>query len=266
MKPGDAYPEILKVIIGAIEEHYSWPRRYRFAAPKGCGLTLANIINSPSKLKEKFREELTKPKSTLAKRLGECSMDEVLAYVDGADFSVFGTVELEDLIEQHSSTRWHSMRFGTELPERPASQEPSIIPTEDEQRYIEQLIQAYREQSTGSEILPSNIAQHPHHGRHYTRQRVAFYSAESLRLFARDTVPEKTFENLQNQIYDGVIECHDREHKDGLERLYQVTKSALDLALTANKLLPAVEPRDRTGICHQLANVNRLVWCNADTE
>src|SRR5690606_52669 len=46
-----AYPEILKIVLGTMAGHYTWPRLYRFAAPKGIGQGLANIIDTPSLLK-----------------------------------------------------------------------------------------------------------------------------------------------------------------------------------------------------------------------
>lgn len=98
------------------------------------------------------------------------------------------------------------------------------------------------------------------------RQRVAFYSAESLRVFARDSVPVGTFEALQEEIFDGVIDVHDSHQGDGLDRLLQVTQSAHQLSMTANGLLPVVITRDRTGVCHQLANNDRLSWCHADPQ
>ena len=41
---------------------------------------------------------------------------------------------------------------------------------------------------------------------HFRRQREAFYEAESLRVFARDSVPPGTFESLLDDIHDGVID------------------------------------------------------------
>jgi hypothetical protein len=42
--------------------------------------------------------------------------------------------------------------------------------------------------------------------RHFVRARESFYCAEALRNFSRDTLPDGAFENLQKQIYDGVID------------------------------------------------------------
>ncbi|WP_037120736.1 ABC-three component system protein [Rhodococcus erythropolis] len=260
--PSDAYPEILKIVVGVMAGHYRWPRRYRFAAPKGCGTSLSNLIHSPTKLRAGLEQELVKTKSVLVKQLGGHLLEAVVSFIRTADFSVFGTVELCELVEQHSKTRWHAARFGVDLPARPDSPAPSPEPSIGEQRYIEQMLDAYAERH-GSTFTATEAAAHEHTGGHYMRQRVAFYSAEALRLFARDSVPVGTFDALQREIFDGVIDVHDLDHRDGLQRLQTVVGTSHTLAITSNGLLPIVEVRDRTGMCHQLANDNRLRWCHA---
>lgn len=263
--PGDAYPEILKIVLGTISGHYVWPRKYRFVAPKGYGTTLAGVLNSPLKLRNALNTALTKDRSVLARKLGEHPLEEVIAFVDAADFSGFGSIELHELVSDHKKTRWHSARFGVPLPIRVGPDVPEVDLGEDRQRYVAQLLAAYAERH-GESFTPALAADHKQVGSHYLRQRVAFYSAESLRVFARDSVPDGTFEALKEEIFDGVIDVHDSHQGDGLDRLLQVTQSAHQLAMTANGLLPVVTTRDRTGVCHQLANDDRLSWCHADTQ
>ena len=95
---------------------------------------------------------------------------------------------------------------------------------------------------------------------HFRRQREAFYHAESLRVFARDSVPPGTFESLQDDIHDGVIDTHDASHSDGFEKVCAVTKAAREVEITANALITSTRPKDRDGICHQLVNEERLQW------
>jgi hypothetical protein len=264
--PGDAYPEILKVVCGTIGRHYTWPRKYRFVAPNGYGTSLANVLHSPTNLKAGLVKLLTKANSVLAKKIGTLTVSEVLAFVDAADFSVFGTVELHELVEGHASTRWHTQRFGLPLPERPDVPSPSPFPSADEQRYIEQLMCVYKERYPEGGITPATAAHHDKSAHHYVRQREAFYSAEALRVFARDSVPQGTFDSLQDEVFDGVVDTHDQTFADGMDRLYAVTQAARELAMTKNQLLPVVTMRDRTGVCHQLANEDRLTWCHATAE
>lgn len=104
------------------------------------------------------------------------------------------------------------------------------------------------------------LTQWPKLQKHFRRQREAFYHAENLRVFSRDSVPPGTFESLQQDIYHGVIDVHDADHADGYARVCSVTQAARQLQLTANVLIACTNPVDRDGICHQLANEDRLTW------
>jgi hypothetical protein len=151
-------------------------------------------------------------------------------------------------------------RFGGGLPSRP---EPDAPPAEialPESKYVGQLLQAYADHT--KEAIPDVAALK---GRaklndHFGRQRVAFYHAESLRVFARDSVPEGTFDSLQNEIHAGVADICDADHTDGYERVCAVTKEARNLPITSNPLINRAKVQDREGICHQLANEDRLKW------
>lgn len=143
--PADAYPEILKIVLGTMSGHYTWPRKYRFVAPKGYGTTLAGVLNSPLKLRSAMKTALTKDKSVLAKKLGVYPLGEVVAFLDEADFSGFGSVELHELVTDHQKTRWHSARFGVPLPIRSGLDVPDVGPGEDAQPYVAKLLAAYAE-------------------------------------------------------------------------------------------------------------------------
>jgi hypothetical protein len=96
--------------------------------------------------------------------------------------------------------------------------------------------------------------------KHLLRQRERFYSAESLRVFARDTVPPGTFDKLQCEILDGVIDISENTHRDGLARMNEVISQSTHIALTSNPLVTVIHTKDRQGICHQLANEGKLTW------
>ena len=96
--------------------------------------------------------------------------------------------------------------------------------------------------------------------RHFRRQRISFYNAEALRLYARDSVPEGTFEALQDDIHAGVVEIAESEHASGMDRLSEVLTASGQLDLSSHTLVSASRLDDRKGICHQLANEDRLTW------
>ena len=259
LAPNEAYPEILKVVLGVMDGLYTWPKRYLFAAPKGSGTTLARSLNSAELLRKELQTSLTETDSKLARKIGKRPLQPVLDFIAAADFSGFSSLELHELVEGHRTTRWHTARFGTQLPDRTPARHPAPTPLAGEQKYIDELLLAYDERHgsslTHAAAMASKTVQD-----HYHRQRVAFYSAEALRVFARESVPEGTFLHLQDQFYDGVIAMHDESSGDGLSRLHDVVDTAQKLSITSSGLLPVLYPKDRTGICHQLVNSSRLRW------
>ena len=69
-----------------------------------------------------------------------------------------------------------------------------------------------------------------------------------------------TFERLQDEIYQGVIDTHDDAYPDGYRRVVAVTKAAQDMTIAVNPIAPIAQTQDRRGICHQLVNDDRLKW------
>lgn len=100
--------------------------------------------------------------------------------------------------------------------------------------------------------------------RDFLRQRERFYHAESLRNFARDTVPQGTFAALQDEVCHGVIDICEGHHPDGFERMRATLTQAAALSITANSLSSVTKKQDCQGICHQLANDDRLTWMPDD--
>jgi hypothetical protein len=95
-----------------------------------------------------------------------------------------------------------------------------------ESRYITQLLEAYADHKKQPVRNVKVLKAWPTLDKHFERQREAFYYAESLREFSRDSVPDGTFESLQDDIYSGVVDVCDADHADGYECVKQVTQTA----------------------------------------
>lgn len=263
LMPSTAIPEIGKLLWNVHAGNLSLPRHYYFFAPRDCGLKLKKLLLKPADLKAYLFDEWDKIcagsiTSTTTIRLE----NEFREFVDTVDFQLFRYMPVESVIEEHRQTPYHRPRFGGQLDDRPPAAEPTSVPSENEARYLEQLYEAYSDKEERT-ISPDNIDSTAHVG-HLKRQREAFYYAESLETFARDSVPPGTFQALQDELYAGVVEVSESAHTNGLERVNEVLKAATSLNLTANGLIQVTKTQDRKGICHQLANENKLVWVPDD--
>lgn len=257
----DVWVEIGKVIWYSFQGKYKPPRRYYFVAPKGAGTTLSLLFGNADKLRAELIDNWDKKVRRSITTTQEVPLDAaLLAHVNTFDFSIFGAKTAVQLVNDHRSTPCHAARFGGGLPPRPAARKPPTAISPTESRYVKQLLDAYAEHTGSPMPDPAALANSSRLRNHFFRQREAFYHAESLRVFARDTVPPGTFESLQQDIYDGVIDTHDADHKDGFERVCAVTKAARDIQITSNALISCTKTKDRDGICHQLANEDRLQW------
>ncbi|MFB7251237.1 ABC-three component system protein [Microbacterium sp. NPDC056234] len=260
LTPSVAWPEMLKVFLLPIRNGlYRLPERYCFIAPRGLGTALAHLVSTPTELRTKFLEQVESSETKPFKELDQATRDAVHALASVTDFSMFGSIEVLALLDQHALTPYSAARFGGGLPNRPVAEDPPSQVLINEQVYVRKLVDAYQERYSVVDSIPTAQA-HEKAGAHFKRQRESFFRAEALRNFARDSVPLNTFEGLQNELYDAVVETAEAEHSDGLERLRHTLEQAVNAQLSANALIQVTEPADRRGICHQLANDDRLTW------
>lgn len=261
LRPGDIWVEIGKIIYYSYLGEYTPPKKHYFIGSQGIGTSLEKLLNKSNDLKNKMIENWDKHccngiTSTTSIPL----VGKLKTHFDNFDFSIFSSRSFVELIEGHSNTVFHAVRFGGGLPSRPNPHIPPHTPAENESRYIRQLLDAYSDHLGASLVDTSELESHSNLKRDYIRQRVRFYNAESLKNFARDTVPEGTFESLQEEIYHGVIDICESEHSNGFERMKATVGHAAAVAVTSNPLVSHVKTQDRQGICHQLANDERLKW------
>jgi hypothetical protein len=260
LAPSEVWPEFGKIIWHSFKGEYTTPRRYYFVAPWGAGTKLSRLLANASKLHNELIENWDKYVKAAITQTQQVPLDAALrAYVDKFDFSIFEAKTSLQLVDDHRRSPVHAARFGGGLPPRPTAGKPPAEVASGESHYVTQLLGAYGEHTNTTVTDPSAISPQKLKD-HFRRQREAFYEAESLRVFARDTVPSGTFESLQNDIYIGVIDTHDSVHTDGYHKVCAVTKAAQEVQITANALISSANPKDRHGICHQLVNDERLWW------
>ncbi len=260
LAPTDVWAEIGKIVWHSFQGDYTAPRRYYFVAPKGTGTKLTKLLSDTTELREGLIENWEKYVKKGVTGTQQVELDDALrAFVDKFDFSIFEARTGLQLVEDHKATPVHVARFGGGLRARPAAGKPPAAVAPGESRYVTQLLGAYSEH-TGTAVSDSSAISPRKLNDHFVRQREAFYAAESLRVFARDSVPPGTFESLQDNIYDSVIDTHDGTHADGYHKVCAVTKAAQEVQITANALITCTDSKDRHGICHQLVNDERMWW------
>ncbi|MBD8687236.1 MULTISPECIES: ABC-three component system protein [unclassified Rhizobium] len=264
LEPGDVFPEVAKIIfhsftaVPPFNQQERIPRRHVFVSPLGIGITVNRLMKDAARFKTRVRTDWDKLVPKISSGLNAPLVGELLAWFEGFDFSIFQTVSAVDLIATHKLTGFHAMRFGGGLPPRAPASPPPLAPSTGESVYIRKLFEAY------GDILRKPVASPSDAGlaleRHYDRQRSLFYSAESLRNFARDRSLKGTFDALQQDIYNGVIDTCEDDHENGFARVKEVVKEAGRLPARGNALYSVSTVADLQGICHQLANEDRLHW------
>ncbi len=261
--PKEAWPEIGKMLWHSFCGRFVPPRSCYFVAPRGMGTTLTQYLANTPTLKAALIEAW--PKSVADKITSTRTIlleGEFAEYVDKFNYSIFKPLSTRDVIEQHRQSPYFIARFGGGLPPRPL---PEGAPEEihvNESGYVTQLLAAYADHKKKAVPDIAALKAWQPLADHFGRQRESFYHAESLRIFVRDKVEPGTFESLQEEVYQGVIDTCDSAHIDGFECVKAVTDRALVIALDAHPLGLSALQMDRRGICHQLANEDRLKWTN----
>jgi len=260
LTPVDAIKEIGKCCYYASQGDITWPQAYYFVAPRGPGTKLSKLLKDAVKLKAALVTDWDKYCRTTITDTQEVLLDAALtAFIHSADFAVFKALSPLTVIEQHAKTPWHVARFGGGLqPRLPPVPPPAALAT-IETTYVRRLLDAYEER-LGSALAGIADLKDINLTAHFQRARLEFYSAESLREFSRDNVPAGTFERLLDDVYSGVIDVVDKKHPDAMERVLACVAQAKALALASNALVTRINNDDKGGMCHQLANDQRLTW------
>lgn len=259
--PSDIWIEIGKMLWYSFSGVYKAPKNYYFVAPREVGTTLAQYLGNKAKLKEEFLKVWDeKCASEITETQTIPLTGDFAEYVNKFDFGIFKSVSIRDVLEHLKATPYYLKRFGGTLPDRPTPDAPPEEVAPHESVYVAELLKAYTEHSGETIAAVAGLSGKAKLNDHFKRQREAFYHAESLRVFVRDNVAQGTFESLQEEIYHGVVDTCDAVHADGYERVVAVTDAAHNLPIDSHPLVSSTFGRDKRGICHQLANEERLKW------
>ncbi|MBO0512978.1 restriction endonuclease [Streptomyces beijiangensis] len=256
-----AAQEIRKMFVAAAAGHFTVPSRYVFVAPK-ISRSLPRLFATPTGCRDKFLGELVTTRDKVVADLDAGHRQKVSDLAAVTDFAIFECVDLDEMLALHKTTAHWAGRFPfAPLDRGPEALVPPAQHGERETRYVQHLLDVYRERFPAAISSLEQVAEVADADDHLKRQREAFYAAESLRVFARDATTPAYFDRVLEDVYDIVVEVAGRSYPDGWERVGAVTSVAGTVQLTPTILTPFVETKARKGVCHHLANEDRLIWC-----
>jgi hypothetical protein len=247
-----------KIIFHAFRKAFVAPRKCVFVSPRGPSTDLRDKLLNPSK----FRSEVLNTWNTrVATRVVEGDnhqlMGELQAFAEAYDYSSFTYATLDEILDDHRKTAYWSSRFGGLLPSAPPGITPENI-APGETTYISKLFDVYGE-VTGSDISTlSDLDVYPDWQTDLQRQRVRFYDAEAFMAHYRDQTEPGTIEDFSDQIFDA-IEPVLIPPGSAQSRLTSAL-SVAGQAMPASVLAPRAKVRVKQGVCHQLANADRVSW------
>lgn len=263
LMPGDIWLELGKLCYYTFNKDYSLPNKYYFVAPKGVGPTVSDYLTKPEELKKQLYAEWDKHcKGGITARVDIPLSPELKAHIEMIDFSIFTFLDPQELIEQHKQTSYYAARFGGGLKRR---MKPTINPVEEAEisiRYVEQLLEAYSDHLKTELSKISELSSHFELFDHFNRQRECFYWAEALNEFSRDRLPagNTCFSDLKEEIFHGIVDTSNQKHSSGYENVLKTTAVAVGLNIHSNALFTVSNIQDKVGICHHLANENKIKW------
>lgn len=263
LAPTDIYKELIKLIHYTFTEQFTIPEKYFFVSPHGAGPKLNGYLENPKELKENLYANWEGHAQIGKSTIVELS-DELKSFIDEKiDFSIIGCIDPQLLIEQHRQTAYYSSRFGGGLTKRREiiKSAPEEIQNK-EQVYTSELFKAYSDYKGSSITQVEHFEDDSRILNHFQRQRVGFYSADSLNQYSRDTLHPDCdyFEDLKDQFYMAIIDTNQNDYNDAFVRVRETISYAQTINITGSPLVTHLRSEDRIGICHHLVNDLKIKW------
>ena len=263
LMPSKMWIEFGKIIYYTFIKDYPVPKNYYFVSPKGCGTSftklLQNGIDIKAGVKENWNNEI-RTKIISGKNIE--LVGKLLEYVENFDFSIFDRVQPKQIIAEHCLHSNHLKWFGGGLPDREVLDEKNIplYVSSAETNYVSQLLLAYGSDHNDIFSNTEAIRSHSKYNNHFNRARISFHHAEQLRNFSRDNLPNGTFESFQDEIFDGIINIAESEHRNGFEKVKNIETHSATIVISSNAIKDVLIVKDKSGVCHQLCNDEKLKW------
>jgi hypothetical protein len=247
-----------KIIFHAYRGEFIPPRRCSFVAPRGPNTALRKMLLNP----DKFRDEViatwdVRVAPNVVEGEKHILTGGLAAFVQAYDFMSFTFATLEEVLDDHRKTAYWASRFGGELPPPNLGVTPALIAPE-ETIYVKKLLDVYAEETGMHFGSADDLVAYTKWRDDLQKQRVRFYDAEAFMATYRDQTEPGTIESFADEIMDAVdptlatlSSAHSR---------LSAALSAAGQAAPASVLAPRAKVRVKQGVCHQLANADRVTW------
>jgi hypothetical protein len=251
--------EIGKILYYAFQGEFTAPTAYFFVAPRGVNRNLETLIFNPNQFKNKLITEWDDYCASNIIDGKTIALDSGLkAFIQNFDFSTIHRLGLDDILNDVSATPVLFKWFGADPGPAPQGTAPANI-QDTELPYINQLVDAYSQREGKIFTSHEEIAKHPKHSNHLSRQRERFYDADAFKRFYRDNTDQSVIENFEKDIFHGIVETCEAKHADALDRVDAVMKQASTVQ-PSGPLAQHARVQVKQGVCHHFANEDRLKW------
>lgn len=269
LAPTNFYLELGKLCYYTYKKEIPTPNNYYLIASNDVGHSLQDMIDNPAELLSSLIENWEKYcKSKITKTI-EIELDEsMLDYIKSFDFSIIKTYPIAKIIDEYLNTIYGNIRFGGGRIDLPKAIELDEVLEAEELTYINALLEAYSEELKMNINTIEALKAYKTYFKHLNRQRKDYYSVETIRRFVRDTLTDtQQFEVLKEEIYNGIIDTHEKNYDSGYQRLVADLQQASQTNTSKSMLdskLHCIGNSERKGACHMLVNDNRIRWVNEE--
>ncbi len=263
LTPSDMMPELGKLVYYTFSKEIPVPKEYYIMAPYDIGPTLNDLISKPTQINQEIINNWTTKCNFKSKPI---SMTQRLKkYITAFDFSIIKTKTMLEVVNEHKQTAFYAFRFGGGLTVKrdySSINVPNSIESL-ESNYVSKYLEAISEvEKVSIESTDQLKERFPRWWEDLKIQRERFFSAENLKLFVKEQLLDPAyFDDLFQDIYYGIHDYFVKEYSFGIERLQDVMNNVVQMQLQHNLLVKydLVRPRDRQGVCHQIANEKKEI-------
>jgi len=263
LTPTDIWPELGKIFWHVSLGDYVMPRAMKFFCSAGIGTKAKHLFSNAEKLRAGLITNWSKYVENGISETASVPLTGALqSLVQSTDFTIFGSLPVDEVLEDIKSTAFYIATFGGGFPKRPTATEPPADVLPHEANYTEQLFSVYSERLSKLINQLSDLPSGTFERKHFNQMRRQFYSAEALSEFVRELTEQGTFANFQQDILNAVWPVLSDDHPTSFNRLQKTLSSAAVVPQGSNAIYLVAEALDKQGVCHQLANTGQLDWKN----